>query len=202
MKLLSEIYHPALTAQVLQNLQNNGDIKTIPDFIASDPDLLSKMSSNLLNLDTVFKIREYLFTSHPTNVSIVASFLVKKAEKITISSGMSSLDQLLGGPGFKTDHIYEVYGPPGSGKSQLVMHLAAKNHVECLYIDTKNDFSLNRIKSMMDQKDQKDRLDKIHLAKAFDLLDLMKILEDLAKTQWYVILSHQKTAFVGKYLFR
>ena len=61
----------------------------------------------------------------------------------------SALDNLLPG-GFKTGSVYEVYGLPGVGKSQLCMTLAVSCALEfkgksVLYIDTKNDLSAERI---------------------------------------------------------
>ena len=50
----------------------------------------------------------------------------------------------------KSDYIYEIFGSPGSGKTQISMYLSAelaKQDRKVLYIDTKNDFSITRLKS-------------------------------------------------------
>ena len=38
---------------------------------------------------------------------------------------MAGIDGLVGGSGFESSHIYEVFGPPDSGKTQLALSLAA-----------------------------------------------------------------------------
>ena len=67
----------------------------------------------------------------------------------------SALDSLLAG-GFKTGSVYEVYGLPGVGKSQLCMSLAVSCSLEhgkqsVLYIDTKNDLSPERMLEILQE---------------------------------------------------
>ena len=50
----------------------------------------------------------------------------------------------------ETNHIYEIYGPQGAGKTQFSLAMTARISEEgqVFYIDTKNDFSsLSRLKS-------------------------------------------------------
>lgn len=68
---------------------------------------------------------------------------------------MSSLDVLLEG-GLMTGKIYEICGPPASGKTQLCLTLC-KNIAEKLtqnvyYLNTKGDFSAKRLKTMLTGK--------------------------------------------------
>ncbi len=79
--------------------------------------------------------------------------LQRKSNALKISTGSKNLDKLLGG-GIETQGITEVYGQFASGKSQLGFQLAVNVQLppekgglgkNCLFIDTENTFSPNRI---------------------------------------------------------
>ncbi len=79
--------------------------------------------------------------------------LERKLQSIKITTGSKNLDKLLGG-GVETQAITEVYGQFASGKSQLGFQLAVNVQLpkekgglekKCLFIDTENTFSPNRI---------------------------------------------------------
>jgi DNA repair protein RadB len=78
-----------------------------------------------------------------------------------ISTGTSVLDRLLEG-GYESDSITTVYGPPGSGKTNLgilaALHVAKKGK-KVIYIDTEGGFSLERVKQIMPEF--KETLDNI-----------------------------------------
>lgn len=61
------------------------------------------------------------------------------------------LDRLLEG-GYESDSITTVYGPPGSGKTNLgilaALHVAKKGK-KVIYIDTEGGFSLERVKQIL-----------------------------------------------------
>lgn len=65
------------------------------------------------------------------------------------------LDKLLGG-GLFTSHIYELCGPSASGKTQLcfniLLNVIKVTQKNIIYIDTKKDFSVNRIKQILKKK--------------------------------------------------
>ncbi len=74
-----------------------------------------------------------------------------------LTSGSKSLDQLLGGKGFETQKVYEIYGPQGTGKSNLLHQLICTAYLppdegglgaSTIYIDTEGTFSLKRIKQI------------------------------------------------------
>ncbi|MEC7104574.1 MAG: helix-hairpin-helix domain-containing protein, partial [Candidatus Thermoplasmatota archaeon] len=78
----------------------------------------------------------------------------KRVQKLT--SGASSLDELLGG-GFETQAIVEVFGEFGSGKTQIGHQLAVNTILtadqgglggEIVYIDTEDTFRPERIAQM------------------------------------------------------
>lgn len=65
-------------------------------------------------------------------------------------SSNSSLDELLDG-GFEKGMLTQIFGPPSSGKSNIVLSLAvniAKNNRKVVYIDTEGGISINRIKQI------------------------------------------------------
>lgn len=65
------------------------------------------------------------------------------------------LDRLLGG-GFAASSIYELCGLSASGKTQLgfcfLLHVIIKTKKDITYIDTKNKFSVIRIKQILKNK--------------------------------------------------
>ena len=80
----------------------------------------------------------------------------------------------------ETNHIYEIYGPQGAGKTQFSLAMTARISEEgqVFYIDTKNDFSLSRLKSMMmNMKNIHQMLSNVSTAKTFDLHETIKITE-------------------------
>ena len=67
-----------------------------------------------------------------------------------ISTGSDVIDFLLAG-GFETDAISIIYGPPGSGKTNLCI-LTLKELVnkgkKVIYVDTEGGFSVERLKQL------------------------------------------------------
>ena len=67
-----------------------------------------------------------------------------------ISSGTKILDVLLEG-GYEKDAITAIYGPAGSGKTNLLLLAAvevAKKNKKVIYIDTEGGFSITRLKQI------------------------------------------------------
>ncbi len=65
-----------------------------------------------------------------------------------ISSGSIDFDELLGG-GYESGVITTIYGPPGSGKTNLCL-LCMTKHADkkIVYVDTEGSFSVDRIKQL------------------------------------------------------
>lgn len=106
---------------------------------------------------------------------------------LTISSGVSELDQLLGG-GFQPGRIYEVFGPPSSGKSQLGLTLAANalnKNQNVAFVDSKNDFYINRFieigNAISGDQSIEDCLDHVLILKKFEAIDVVKGLGSVIK---------------------
>ena len=71
-----------------------------------------------------------------------------------ISSGNPELDKWLNG-GYETDVITTIYGPAGSGKTNLCLIAAcdtAKKGKKVIYVDTEGGFSISRLKQISEEK--------------------------------------------------
>lgn len=102
---------------------------------------------------------------------------------------MAGIDGLVGGSGFESSHIYEVFGPPDSGKTQLALSLAANcalsraQRTNVLYLDVKGDFSVERLSQIIRERGgQVDRevnscLDKVWLKRIFTSAELTDALD-------------------------
>jgi len=86
-------------------------------------------------------------------VTTAYEYYLKKKETLRITTGSKNLDDLLGG-GVETQAITEIYGPYGSGKTQLAHQLAVtvqlpveKGGIDrgCLFIDTEGTFRPERV---------------------------------------------------------
>lgn len=65
-----------------------------------------------------------------------------------LSSGVEFVDKLLDG-GYENDVITTIYGPPGSGKTNLcLLAMASLKDKKIIYVDTEGSFSLSRFKQI------------------------------------------------------
>ena len=132
---LSKFNHPLLTQKVLDCLIVN-NIKTVSAFVAHQPAILYA-KCELLSLEEIFTLRNYFIQNFEHNEVNLDPSNVKQLKNDIIQP-------------LKSDYIYEIFGSPGSGKTQISMYLSAelaKQDRKVLYIDTKNDFSISRLKS-------------------------------------------------------
>ena len=75
---------------------------------------------------------------------------LKNIENSPKISTDSAIDNILGG-GIEKRNITQFYGPPGSGKTNIVLKLAvqvAKNGKKVAYIDTEGGLSIDRVKQI------------------------------------------------------
>lgn len=73
-----------------------------------------------------------------------------------IPTGSAILDNLLEG-GYETDAITTIYGPAGSGKTNLLLLAAietTKKEKKAVYIDTEGGFSITRLKQIVKNPDK------------------------------------------------
>lgn len=145
--------------------------------------------------------------------------LLERRSKIGfVSTGSKCFNELLGGKGFETQAISELFGEFGSGKTQIVHQTCVNaqlslekgglnSHV--FYIDTENTFRPERIKQMAEAHDldPQETLDKIHVARAYNSSHQMLLVDkvmELSKEQPARILivdsltSHFRAEYIGR----
>ncbi|CAH1736479.1 unnamed protein product [Aphis gossypii] len=114
-------------------------------------------------------------------------FYLKRPVSIFIQTGIIKLDNILGG-GLFAGNIYELCGPSACGKTQLcysiLLNLIITTKKDIVYIDTKNKFSVNRIKQMLKNKCKTNNeinaiLSKIHVYSILDIYKLITCLHGL-----------------------
>ena len=138
-----------------------------------------------------------------------------RVEKLT--SGTSSLDELLGG-GFETQAIVEVFGEFGSGKTQIGHQLAVNTILpkesggfdgEVFYIDTEDTFRPERIAQMAESVGIKpeDALNRIHVARAYNSAHQMLLVDEIKRMSKNIdvklvivdsLTSHFRAEYIGR----
>jgi DNA repair protein RadA len=118
--------------------------------------------------------------------------LLERRSKVGyITTGSKSFNDLMGGSGFESQSITELFGEFGSGKTQIALQMCVNVQLpkdkggldaHVLYIDTENTFRPNRIKQMAEayELDPGEVLNKIHVARAYNSSHQM-LLVDKAK---------------------
>ncbi len=139
----------------------------------------------------------------------------RRVEKLT--SGTSSLDELLGG-GFETQSIVEVFGEFGSGKTQIGHQLAVNTILqfdqgglngEGFYIDTEDTFRPERIAQMSESVgiSPEDALDRIHVARAYNSAHQMLLVDEIKRMAKNIdvkliivdsLTSHFRAEYIGR----
>ena len=105
---------------------------------------------------------------------------LRKQDILRFPTGCKSLDNLLDG-GIETGVITQIYGPPGSGKTQLCHTLCVMlpSDYGTIYIDTEGSFRPERIRAIAKARglDPKQVLQRILVAKALDIKQLESRIE-------------------------
>src|SRR6056297_559226 len=75
-------------------------------------------------------------------------------QETKISTGSDILDWLLEG-GYENEIITTIYGPPGSGKTNMSLLCMVNNYdKKIIYVDTEGSFSITRIKQLADNYEE------------------------------------------------
>jgi DNA repair protein RadA len=105
---------------------------------------------------------------------------LRKQDTVRFSTSCKSLDSLLGG-GIVAGVITQVYGAPGSGKTQLCHTLCVMlpSDYDAIYIDTEGSFRPERIRAIAKARgfDSKQILQRILVTKALDIKQLESRIE-------------------------
>lgn len=139
----------------------------------------------------------------------------KKRKSIQkIPTGCKAYDDILNG-GFESGAISEVYGPYGSGKTQLshllvIKALQENKNNKAIYIDTEGTFRDDRIKDFAEANgvDINDALDRIYVSRAYNTDHQMLLVDEVEKEiqedNSYRILivdsltSHFRSEYIGR----
>ncbi|KAI5479220.1 hypothetical protein MNV49_003914 [Pseudohyphozyma bogoriensis] len=114
----------------------------------------------------------------PMGFTTATEFHARRADLITITTGSTALDNILGG-GIETGSITELYGEFRTGKSQLCHQLAVTCQLpidmkggegKCLYIDTEGTFRPVRLLAIAERygMNGEDVLDNVAYARAYN----------------------------------
>ncbi|EPY87119.1 hypothetical protein CB1_000272001 [Camelus ferus] len=191
---------PGLTQGMVQLLRSHG-IKTVVDFVSADLEVVAQKCG--LSYKALVALRRVLlaqFSAFPFSGADLYEEL--KTYTAILSTGIESLDKLLDA-GLYTGEVTEIVGGPGSGKTQVHVRPAAGGlvevclcvsaHVACglqqnvLYIDSNGGFTASCILQLLqartpDEEEQAGALQRIQVVRAFDIFQLLDVLQDLGGT--------------------
>nr|XP_056720863.1 DNA repair protein RAD51 homolog 4 [Euleptes europaea] len=171
-----------LTAEMVQHLKENG-CKTVMDLVSSDLEVIARKCS--LSYKALVAVRRVLlaqFSSFPVDGAHLYEDL--KSSTAILSTGSKSLDTLLDG-GLYTGEVMELTGGPGSGKTQVCLHIAANVSESLkqgvLYIDSTGGFTATRLLQLLQRRTeaeegQVEALQRVQVARVFDAYKLLDAL--------------------------
>ncbi|XP_060875683.1 DNA repair protein RAD51 homolog 4 isoform X1 [Metopolophium dirhodum] len=193
---------------VLNNLFEK-NICTVNDF-------LQKKTSNLqsvcnLKCKEITKLKDTMTVKCSSPLTNGYTLYLSKTLSTFIQTGILKLDNLLDG-GLFVGNIYELCGPSACGKTQLcisiLLNIIITTKKDIVYIDTKNKFSVKRIKQMLKNKNMKnneinDILKKIYVYSVIDIYNLITCLHGLKEKLDPIIIIDSLPAlylsFIGFY---
>jgi len=100
-----------------------------------------------------------------------------------ISTGMSKLDNLLGG-GIAAGTITDIFGPSGTGKTQIAMQICVNSikNGKIIYQDTTGSFRPERILQLIKSKYMDDKLlDNIMVARVTNVAEQIEYVNNISK---------------------
>jgi len=150
--VISDSLHPLLTPDIIKKLKDF-HVTTISSLLSKPAEQVSSITR--INYNKVLKLRRDLFRDHAVFASSGYEQYQSWLTWPALATGCQELDEMVGG-GFQPATVYELYGEEEAGRTQLVMTLAAvtaagKNR-SVVYIDTKNDFSSERLMEIMEER--------------------------------------------------
>lgn len=179
---------PGLSEEIVRLLRDR-KIKTVADLAAADLEEVAQKCG--LSYKALVALRRVLlaqFSAFPLNGADLYEEL--KTSTAILSTGIGSLDNLLDA-GLYTGEVTEFVGGPGSGKTQVCLCVAANVahslQQNVLYIDTNGGMTASRLFQLLRARTQEEEkqvgaLQRIQVVHAFDVFQLLDLLQDLRGT--------------------
>lgn len=207
---------PGVGPAIAEKLKDNG-YSDMMSIAVSSPRELSEVAD--IGETTAAKIIQAARKSADVGSFETGVALLERRSRVgCISTGSKSFDELLGGKGFESQSITELFGEFGSGKTQIAHQMCVnvqlpveKGGLEAhaFYVDSENTFRPDRIKQMAEAKelDPDEVLSNIHVARAYNsshqmlLVDKVKELSKDVPARLLVVdslTSHFRAEFVGR----
>nr|XP_044991832.1 DNA repair protein RAD51 homolog 4-like [Jaculus jaculus] len=176
---------PGLAEDMVQLLRGRG-IKTVVDLAAANLEEVAQQCG--LSYKALVALRRVLltqFSAFPLNGADLYEEL--KTSTAILSTGIGSLDKLLDA-GLYTGEMTEIVGGPGSGKTQVCVCVAANVahglQQNVLYVDSNGGFPASCLLQLLqartqDEEEQAGALQRIQVARAFDIFQMLDVLQDL-----------------------
>ncbi|XP_006832385.1 PREDICTED: DNA repair protein RAD51 homolog 4 isoform X1 [Chrysochloris asiatica] len=186
---------PGLTLDMVQLLRTHG-IKTVVDLVSADlEEVAQKCGLSYKALVAVRRVLLAQFSAFPFNGADLYEEL--KTSTAILSTGIGSLDKLLDA-GLYTGEVTELVGSPGSGKTQICLCMAANVALSLqqniLYIDSSGGLTASRLLQLLqartqDEEEQAAALQRIQVVRAFDIFQMLHVLQDLRGTGSQQVIS-------------
>nr|XP_012644526.1 DNA repair protein RAD51 homolog 4 isoform X1 [Microcebus murinus] len=189
---------PGLTQDMVQLLGSRG-IKTVVDLVSANLEEVAQKCG--LSYKALVALRRVLlaqFSAFPFNGADLYEEL--KTSTAILSTGIGSLDKLLD-TGLYTGEVTEIVGGPGSGKTQVCLCVAANVahglQQNVVYVDSSGGLTASRLLQLLqartqDEEEQAGALQRIQVVHAFDIFQVLNVLQDLRGT-----LAQQVTSSSG-----
>jgi len=148
---LTTTLHPLITDRTISLLKQFSVI-TVVQLLSMKPEKLCSILS--LPFSTVTQLRMDIFRDHGTFPKIgLEVYQASLEEEVQVKTGSAVLDEMVGG--LQGGMVYEVFGCPGSGKTELCMTAAAEAAGEggrVMYLDSKDDFDPARLAQIVSRR--------------------------------------------------